>query len=104
MVDTGIHALGWSRTRAVKFLTDNTLIAGNNIDTEVDRYIGWPGQALAYKIGEREILRVREGARAALGPAFDLRAFHEVVLGSGAVRLPVLGKTVDVWIATRRAR
>jgi len=104
VVDTGIHALGWSRTRAVKFLTDNTLIAGNNIDTEVDRYIGWPGQALAYKIGEREILRVREDARAALGPAFDLRAFHDVVLGSGAVSLPVLGRTVDAWVAARRPR
>ena len=104
VVDTGIHALGWSRTKAVQFLIDNTLIAPNNIDTEVDRYIGWPGQALAYKTGEREILRLREGARGALGPAFDLRAFHEVVLGSGAVSLPVLGKTVDAWVAARRAR
>jgi len=104
VVDTGIHALGWSRSRAVQFLTDNTLIASNNIETEVDRYIGWPGQALAYKTGEREILRLREAARVALGPAFDLRAFDDVVLGSGAVSLPVLGKTVEAWVASRRPR
>jgi len=102
VVDTGIHALGWSRSQAVQFLTDNTLIASNNIETEVDRYIGWPGQALAYKTGEREILRLREAARSALGPAFDLRAFHDVVLGSGAVSLPVLGKTIEGWVAAAR--
>ena len=99
VVDTGLHALGWSRAQAVKFLLDNTLIAPNNIETEVDRYIGWPGQALAYKIGELEILRLREEARAKLGPRFDLRRFHDVVLGSGAVSLPVLGDLVHDWTA-----
>ena len=98
VVDTGIHALGWSRAQAVKFLLDNTLIAPNNIENEVDRYIGWPGQALAYKIGQLEILRLREEARAKLGPRFDLRQFHDVVLGSGAVTLPVLGDLVRGWI------
>jgi len=97
VVDTGLHALGWSRAQAVKFLRDNTLIAPNNIENEVDRYIGWPGQALAYKIGQLEILRLREEARAALGPRFDLRQFHDVVLGSGAVSLPVLGELVHAW-------
>jgi uncharacterized protein (DUF885 family) len=101
VVDTGIHALGWSRARAVQFMTDNTLIAGNNIENEVDRYIGWPAQALAYKTGEREILRLREKARQALGPAFDLRAFHDVVLGNGAVSLPVLSTAIDGWIDAR---
>ena len=97
VVDTGIHALGWSRTQAVRFLLENTLIAPNNIETEVDRYIGWPAQALAYKIGQLEILRLREEARAKLGPRFDLRRFHDVVLGSGAVSLPALGDLVHEW-------
>lgn len=97
VVDTGLHALGWSRAQAVQFLLDNTLIAPNNIETEVDRYIGWPGQALAYKIGQLEIVRLREEARAKLGPRFDLRQFHDVVLGSGAVSLPVLGDLVREW-------
>jgi len=97
VVDTGIHALGWSRAQAVKFLLDNTLIAPNNIENEVDRYIGWPGQALAYKIGQLEILRLREEARAKLGPRFDARQFHDVVLGSGAVSLPVLGDLIHAW-------
>ena len=95
VVDTGIHALGWSREEAVKFLTDNTAIAPNNIENEVDRYIGWPGQALAYKIGEIEILRLRAEAQRRLGSAFDLRRFHDVVLGSGAVTLPVLRAQVE---------
>ncbi|HEX2657344.1 MAG TPA: DUF885 domain-containing protein [Polyangia bacterium] len=98
VVDTGIHALGWSRAQAVAFLRDNTLIAQNNIETEVDRYIGWPGQALAYKVGELEILRLRADARQRLGAAFDLRRFHDVVLGSGAVSLPVLAASVNAWV------
>ena len=102
VVDTGIHALGWSRAQAVKFLLDNTLLAPNNIENEVDRYIGWPGQALAYKIGQLEILRLREEARAALGPRFELRQFDDVVLGSGAVSLPVLGELVHAWTAGAR--
>ena len=101
VVDTGIHVLGWSRAQAVAFLRDNTLIAPNNIETEVDRYIGWPGQALAYKVGQLEILRLREDARRRLGSAFDLRRFHDVVLGSGAVTLPVLGMAVDEWVASQ---
>ena len=99
IVDTGIHALGWSRADAVRFLTDNTLIAPNNIETEVDRYIGWPGQALAYKLGELEIVRLREAARARLGARFDLRRFHDMVLGSGAVSLPVLAAAASEWAA-----
>jgi len=97
VVDTGLHAMGWSRGRAVRFLTDNTLIAGNNIENEVDRYIGWPGQALAYKLGELEIVRLRAESRARLGTAFDLRAFHDVVLGNGAISLPVLRTEIARW-------
>jgi uncharacterized protein (DUF885 family) len=74
-----------------------------NISNEVDRYIGWPGQALAYKVGQLEIFRLRAEAEAALGGAFDLPAFHAVVLGAGAVTLPVLGARVRAWIARVRA-
>lgn len=98
VVDTGIHALGWSRQEAIDYLMANSPLAPNNIVNEVERYIGWPGQALAYKTGQQEILALREEARSALGSAFDIRAFHDVVLGSGAVTLPVLGDLVREWM------
>ncbi len=97
VVDTGMHAMGWSREQAIAFLRDNTPLADNNIVNEVDRYIGWPGQALAYKIGQREILRLRDETRTRLGARFDLRGFHDVVLGAGAVSLPVLRAQVTAW-------
>jgi uncharacterized protein (DUF885 family) len=100
VVDTGIHALGWSRAEAVQFLVDHTTIARNNIENEVDRYIGWPGQALAYKIGELELRRLRREAERRLGSRFDLRRFHDAVLGRGALSLPVLGDEIARW--TRR--
>jgi uncharacterized protein (DUF885 family) len=103
VVDTGMHAMGWSRQQAIDYLTANAMIADNNIVNEIDRYIGWPGQALAYKIGQREILRLRAEAEQRLGPRFDLRAFHDVVLDSGAVSLPVLRDQVTSWIAARSA-
>ena len=95
VVDTGIHALGWSRARAIRFLLDHTALAENNIENEVDRYISWPGQALAYKTGQLEILRLREEARRRLGERFDVRAFHDAVLTSGAVALGTLGEIVE---------
>ena len=104
VVDTGIHALGWSRSMAVRFLTANTTIAASNIENEVDRYIGWPGQALAYKLGEMELLRLRAEARRQMGPAFELAAFHDVVLGSGAVSLAVLRGQVARWAGLPAAR
>jgi len=97
VVDTGIHALGWSRERAIAFLRENAVMADNNIINEVDRYIAWPGQALAYKLGEREIRQLRADAERRLGPRFDLRTFHDVVLGGGAVSLPVLREVVTAW-------
>jgi uncharacterized protein (DUF885 family) len=100
VVDTGLHALGWSRAAAEAFMREHTALAEVNISNEVDRYIGWPGQALAYKVGQLEILRLRAEAEAALGPAFDLPAFHAAVLGAGAVTLPVLGARVRAWIAS----
>jgi uncharacterized protein (DUF885 family) len=98
VVDTGMHALGWTRQKAIDFLSQHTALAANNIANEVDRYIVWPGQALAYKTGQLEILRLRDEARSRLGPAFDIRAFHDVVLGSGAVSLPLLRTLVADWL------
>jgi uncharacterized protein (DUF885 family) len=103
VVDTGLHAMGWSRDRAIGFMVEHTALAENNIVNEVDRYLAMPGQALAYKLGQREILRLRETARTALGDRFDIRAFHDAVLGQGAVGLPTLKAIVEAWIAERRA-
>jgi uncharacterized protein (DUF885 family) len=101
VVDTGLHARGWSRDRAIAFMTEHTALAENNIANEVDRYLAMPGQALAYKLGQLEILRLRDEARLALGDAFDIRAFHDVVLGQGAVGLSTLGNAVRAWVAER---
>jgi uncharacterized protein (DUF885 family) len=99
VVDTGLHAFGWSRQRAIDYMVTNTLLAENNVVNEVDRYIAWPGQALAYKLGQREILALRAEARAALGEDFDLSEFHDRVLENGAVTLDVLRRHVERWIA-----
>ncbi len=101
VVDTGIHAMGWSREQAVQTMLAHTALAENNVRNEVDRYISWPGQALAYKVGQLEILRLRREAEERLGERFDVRAFHDVVLGGGAVSLPVLEARVTRWIAER---
>ncbi len=98
VVDTGIHALGWGRQQAIDYLAANSPQAANNIENEVDRYIGWPGQALAYKIGQREIFRLRESAKSRLGAKFDIKDFHDVVLGSGLVPLPILRNLIDEWV------
>jgi uncharacterized protein (DUF885 family) len=98
VVDTGIHALGWTRAEAEAFMRAHTALTFVNISNEVDRYIGWPGQALAYKVGQLEILKLRREAEAALGGKFDLKGFHAVVLGAGPVTLPVLGDRVRAWM------
>jgi uncharacterized protein (DUF885 family) len=103
VVDTGLHAYGWSRGRAESFLAENAPIALNNVVNEVDRYIATPGQALAYMTGRLEILRIREEAKSELGDRFDLREFHDAVLGQGAVTLSVLEAQVDAWVARARA-
>ncbi|HET9442198.1 MAG TPA: DUF885 domain-containing protein, partial [Acidimicrobiales bacterium] len=97
VVDTGIHALGWSRRQAVDFFRERSGKPLHDIGVEVDRYIAWPAQALAYKIGERTITRLRAEAAAALGPAFDVRRFHDVVLGAGPLPLDVLEERVRAW-------
>lgn len=99
VVDTGMHALGWSRSRAIEFMWANTATTRANVTNEIDRYIAWPGQALAYMIGRREIVRLRERSRAALGAAFDIREFHRVVLSQGAVPHAVLDRIVDRWVS-----
>ena len=98
VVDTGMHALGWTRQQAIDFMAENTSSTLLNITNEVDRYIGWPGQALAYKIGELKIRELRAHAEEKLGPRFDRREFHDLLLGSGAVSLDVLETLVHSWI------
>jgi uncharacterized protein (DUF885 family) len=99
VVDTGMHALGWPRARAVEFMRVNSPQALNNISNEVDRYIGWPGQALAYMAGRMRIVELRQRAERALGPRFDLTAFHDALLEHAAVPLWTLERLVDDWIA-----
>ncbi|MEO1337543.1 MAG: DUF885 domain-containing protein, partial [Myxococcota bacterium] len=98
VVDTGLHAMGWSRDRAKRFMLEHTALTPNNIDNEVDRYISWPGQALAYKTGQMEIWRLRRAAEASLGDRFSIKGFHDAVLSQGAVSLPVLRQQVDAWV------
>lgn len=98
VVDTGIHAFGWSREKAVAFMAENTALSLHEINTEVDRYISWPGQALAYKIGELKIKALREKATHALGDEFDIRTFHEIILGKGTLTLPLMEQEVERYI------
>jgi uncharacterized protein (DUF885 family) len=99
VVDTGVHAKGWTRAQAQAYLHDNTALSDHEIETEVDRYISWPGQALSYYLGEMAIIEARAKAEAALGSRFDLRAFHDTVLNLGSVPLPVLRSRIDTFIA-----
>jgi len=99
VVDTGMHAKGWSRDRAIGFLHDNTALSSHEIETEVDRYISWPGQALSYYLGQMAIRKGRAKAEQALGRKFNIRSFHDVILSLGSVPLPVLDQEVDRFIA-----
>ena len=101
-VDTGIHALGWTRQQAIDWMTERTGAARADITAEVDRYYVWPGQALGYTIGRLKIIALRDKARAALGDRFDIRRFHMVLLDHGGVPLPVLESLVDEWIAREK--
>jgi uncharacterized protein (DUF885 family) len=97
VVDTGMHHLGWSREQAIDFMYSHTATTRDHVRNEVDRYIAWPGQALAYVTGKREIVRLRERARGTLGPRFDLRQFHHAVLRNGAIPLTLLDEEIDRW-------
>jgi uncharacterized protein (DUF885 family) len=100
VVDTGLHALGWTRRQAIEFFLEHTPLDEGEITVEIDRYIGMPGQALAYKSGQRELFRLRAQARDQLGDRFDIKGFHDAVLAHGAVTLPILGELVDDWVAS----
>ena len=97
VADTGIHALGWSRQEAINYLTDHSPLAIAQIEAEIDRYIGWPGQALCYMIGRLEIEDIRSVTEERLGDKFDLRSFHDIVLSQGVVTLPTLRRMCDEW-------
>jgi uncharacterized protein (DUF885 family) len=101
VVDTGVHSKHWTRQQMVDYFHDHSAMDEANVQSEVDRYIAWPAQALGYKMGQRKILELRERAKTALGAKFDLKAFHDVVLDSGALPLDVLDRQVDVWIASQ---
>lgn len=103
VVDTGMHAMGWSRDRAVGYLVEHSALTQKNIENEVDRYIGWPGQALGYMLGRLAIRRLRAAAERRLGPRFDRRDFHAAVLGHGSLPLSVLDEVINRWVAERAA-
>jgi uncharacterized protein (DUF885 family) len=99
VVDTGMHWKGWTRTQALNYLRENTALSEQEVRTETDRYIAWPGQALSYKLGEIKLWELRHKAEQALGEKFDVRAFHDAVLDEGTVTLPMLGRQIDAYIA-----
>ncbi|MGZ6015943.1 MAG: DUF885 domain-containing protein, partial [Phenylobacterium sp.] len=99
VVDSGVHHKGWTREQAIAYLHDNTALADHDIEIEVDRYISWPGQALSYYLGMMAIVEARAKAEKALGPKFDIRAFHDTVLSMGSVPIPVLKARIDRFIA-----
>ena len=103
VVDTGMHAKGWSRERAMSFLADNTALSLHNVKTEIDRYISWPGQALSYKMGELTIKRLRKMAEQELAESFDLRDFHDQVLKNGSMPLSMLEVLINEYIADKKA-
>jgi uncharacterized protein (DUF885 family) len=99
VIDTGVHHMGWTREQAIAYLADHTALSHHEVETEVDRYISWPGQALAYKLGELTIRKERAKAEQTLGPKFDQRWFHDKFLSLGSVPLNVLEQQLDLWIA-----
>jgi uncharacterized protein (DUF885 family) len=103
VIDTGIHRYGWSRQQAIDYLASHTALSQHEVETEVDRYISWPGQALAYKIGELDILKLRGEAETTLGPKFDERKFHDAILALGSVPLTVLEDQMRAWIKAQQA-
>jgi uncharacterized protein (DUF885 family) len=104
VIDTGIHHKGWTREQAITYLAEHTALSEHEVETEVDRYISWPGQALSYKLGEMKILELRAKAEKELGAKFDLKAFHDAVLAEGSVPLPVLEQRIDAFIARQKAK
>jgi uncharacterized protein (DUF885 family) len=104
VIDTGMHHKGWTRAQAIKYLADHTALSQHEVETEVDRYISWPGQALSYKLGELKILELRALAEKELGTKFDIRKFHDSVLDIGSVPLPVLEEHIKAFVAEQKAK
>ena len=102
VVDTGVHSQHWTRQQMLDYFHEHSSLDETNIQSEVDRYIAWPAQALGYKMGQLKILELRDKAKTALGAKFDIKAFHDEVLDSGALPLDVLEKRVDTWIAAQK--
>jgi uncharacterized protein (DUF885 family) len=103
VVDTGMHAKGWSEQEAIDFFLENSSMAEGAVRSEVQRYLVTPGQATSYKIGMMKILELRENARAELGDRFDIKGFHDTVLGGGALPLEILERRVNEWVAKQKA-
>ena len=103
MVDCGLHYYKWDREKALQFMRDNFGGVEHNIVSEVDRYIAWPGQALGYKIGQLKIMELRKKAESDLGAKFDIRDFHDQVLNTGCIPLPVLERKINDWITEKNA-
>jgi prolyl oligopeptidase len=101
VVDTGLHELGWSRQQAIDVMLENSALTRKNVEAEVDRYISWPGQALAYKIGEMEIQDLVRSARTRLGNQFDIREFHDHLLAEGSMPLDILRDRMERWIVAQ---
>jgi uncharacterized protein (DUF885 family) len=104
VVDTGIHSEGWSRDKAVQFMRDSGAVDEPTIQSEIDRYIAWPGQACSYKLGQLKFRELRERARTALGAGFDIRTFHDEMLSGGALPLEMLDTRTNAWIAAQKAK
>jgi uncharacterized protein (DUF885 family) len=102
VIDTGVHSEGWTRDQMVQYFRDHSAMDEPSMQAEIDRYIAWPSQALAYKIGQLKILELRDRAQKALGDKFDIRAFHDQVIDSGALPLDVLEQRIDAWIAAQK--
>jgi uncharacterized protein (DUF885 family) len=102
VVDTGVHSQHWTRQQMVDYFHDHSAIGETSVQAETDRYIAWPSQALAYKVGQLKILELRDRAKKAMGPKFDIRAFHDQVLDSGALPLDVLDQRINDWIAVKK--
>ena len=102
VVDTGLHTMGWTREQAIRYMVDNAGVNEAYATAEVDRYIVWPAQALGYKMGQLTILQLRERAKTELGPKFNIKAFHDEVLDSGALPMDILEQRVNDWIAAQK--
>jgi uncharacterized protein (DUF885 family) len=101
VVDTGIHAFGWSRQQAIDYLAQHTALPQKSVENQIDRYISWPGQALSYKMGEIKIRELRAKAEQTLGEKFDIRSFHDTVIGQGSLPMAVLEDVINDWIQTQ---